>query len=129
MVSAMIIAFGAILMFIGKSSSYYIWKVLAGFVWIGLGVWWIYSPPMAAGSPPDEILLVVAFGAGIAAFFWSFWTSKYSPNGQEAGGRFRIPFMQSDEDEAEERQRSAPTRRERVAVYKERMNARLGGQR
>src|SRR3972149_3316138 len=86
MTSLMLVGVCAMMTFVGAKSTYFIWKVLAGITWWGLGVWWIYSPFTTAGTPPHGIMVEVVFVAGIACFFWSFWESKFNKSGRESGG-------------------------------------------
>ncbi len=129
MVSAALIAIAGILVFAGLKTTFYIIKILAGLAWIGLFAWWQISPFTTAGSPAHVIVLMVVLFAGIACFFWPMWETKFK-NGQERGGRFRLPGMQSDEQEEEERQRrNISTWHEGADAYTAKLNAALRGER
>lgn len=122
--------FGGILTFVGARSTYYILKVIAGFSWILVMAYWIASPPstIAVGSSVHTMGIVIFIGMAVACFFWVFWTTKLS-NGQESG-RWRLPFMQSEEEEElSAQQRRKLTRTERTDIYIARLNAALRGER
>ncbi len=124
MVSLVLLAICAVLTFIGAKNTFYIFKILAGIAWWGLGAYWAANPIDVAGSPAQTIALLVVFFAGIACYFWPMWEGKFNRNGQETGGRFRLPFMSTEEDEELSRkQRMLPTRRERQDAYIDRLNA------
>lgn len=131
MVASTIIAIAIALTFFGSKNSYNILKVLAGSAWIGLGVWWVASPFTTAGSPVHTIVLVVVFMAGVACFFWGLWEARFDRSGREVGGRLRLPFMQTNDEEAEseEQRRALPTRAERVSSYRDRLDAASRGRR
>ncbi len=130
MTSAGIIAICGILTFIASRSSYDLWKVLAGVAWSGLLAWWIKTPIGGdATSPEQTIMLLLSLFAAVACFFWAFWV-KQMKNGVESGGKWRLPFMQSEEDEElSAQQRRLPTRTERTTAYRNRLNAALRGER
>ena len=120
--------FAGILSFLGIRSSYYILKFLAGLAWWALALYWINSPPstITKGSSVDTVVVVLLFIIGLAFMFMTFWTSKVS-NGQETGGRLRLPFMKTDEQEEELRRGQTPPRQERNAAYAQRVRRALGG--
>lgn len=115
---------------VGARSQYYILKVMAGFFWILVLAYWIYSPPssVVVGGAVHSIGIVVFIGVALAMFFMPMWTTRFK-DGQEIGGRFRLPFMQTDDEEEADRQRTAPTRRQRNNAYLERLNTRTRGER
>lgn len=129
MVTFGIIAICAILLWVAKSTSFYIFKFLAGVAFIGLHAWWTANPIGGdASSPVQTIFLMLTMVVGVSCGFWAFWDVRASKNGQETGGRFRMPFMPTDEQEEEERQRNnSPSRAERNAIYRSRVDNALRG--
>lgn len=120
-----------IMSFVSAKSSYYILKVICGFCWCLLLAYWVKYPPsiVTAGSEVHTMGVVIFIGIAVAFFFFPMWAPKFQ-NGQELGGRFRLPFMSTEEQEEEERQRRhLPTRNERVSEYRERLDAAMRGDR
>ena len=129
MTAAVILALCGILTFVAVKSSYYILKFLAGVAWFGLGAWWIANPFTTQGEPTDVIMLIVVFVVGLAMMFMPLWYESQR-NGTTVG-KFRIPFLSptEDEEESEKLARSLPTRSERSAAYRERVDSAINGRR
>ncbi len=104
---------------IAARASYWVLKAFAGFTWWGLGIYWIYNPFTTAGSPPHIIILLVMLFGGIAMMLFPFWITSRTETGEERG-RLRLPFVPSEDEE--QRARYTPTRKERNAAYRERLN-------
>jgi len=127
-----IIIVAGIFTFVAVRSSYYILRFFAGVAWWAVGVWWIYNPLAAAGSPVNDIMLTLAFFGGLALMLMMAWRTD-TINGREVSGfHISIPgFLggQSEEDELAERQRMARTSRDRRADYRERADSAIRGRR
>lgn len=126
-----LLAFAGIMSFIGARNSFWIFKFLAGCVWAIVGMYWINSPQggVVHGSSVDTGIIILFFFIGIAFGLSAFWTGKFS-NGQETGGRFRLPFMQTDEEEELARQqRNMASWHQGADVYTAKLNAALRGER
>lgn len=115
---------------IAAKSSYFLISVLAGIFWWGIGVFWQVNPPsnITAGSSAHVIVLAAFFIIGVAFMFMPFWYPK-TANGKEIGGRIRLPFMRTDEQEEEEKiRRYMPTRQERADAYSRKVRAAFRGE-
>lgn len=129
MVSAALIAIAGILSFISIRTTYYIIKVLSAVAWLGLFAWWIANPFTTAGSPAHVIVLMLLLFISIAFMFFPFWEAKFK-NGSESGGKWRLPFQATEEEEElSAQQRKLPTHQQRVDAYYARIEARLRGER
>ncbi len=115
--SAILIAFALGLTFIGTQTSYWWFKVIAGFVWWGLAFYW-NQLPVSTDPSLRTILVIIPIFVGLGSFFWGFWTNRKLPNGEEKSG-FVLPFMSKEEDDNE---RTAPTHYDRQMYYRRRLN-------
>jgi len=130
MVGDTILAMAAILTYFASRTSYHVLKVLAGAAWVGLGVWWSYTPFAPQGSPTMTIVLTVVFMAGVAIFFWGLWEVKYDKSGKEVGGRLHLPFItKSYGEESEVPDSPITTLRQRNTKYQARLDAASRGER
>ena len=123
------IIFAGIMSYIGSRSTYWILKFLAGGAWFAFAIYWINNPPstIVQGSATDTVVIVLLFVIGLAFMFMPFWYPQRE-NGQEIGGRLRLPFMKTDEQEAlDNQQRYSPTMRERNENHRDRVNNALRG--
>lgn len=122
--SAVLIAFALALTFIGTQTSYWLFKVLPGFVWWALAFYW-NQLPVSTDPSLRTILVLVPIFLGLACLFWGFWVSKKLPTGMEKNG-FKFPFT-SDEDDKEEPSRRSLSRSEQIALYERRTNRAVRG--
>lgn len=125
MVLLAFLAFSGVMSFLALRSSYWILKFLAGVSWWIMGMYWISNRPVSItqGGAVDNAVIIALFIIGLAFMFMPFWRMK-TESGREIGGRFRLPFMGSEEEESRP---PAPTRSERNARYRERVNSALRG--
>ena len=117
--------FAGMMSFLSLRGSYWILKFLAGASWWALAVYWLNSPPsvVAQGSSVDRIVIVLFFIIGLSFMLMPFWHTK-TQEGREVGGRFRLPFMSQEEEEAKP---PSPSRSERNAAYRAKVNNSLRG--
>lgn len=107
----------AILMFVGTRTTYWIFKVLAGFAFLPLG-FYLNANPISDDTNIKTIQWMVILGVALGCLFWGFWTNKSLANGKEATDRLRLPFMRTDEQEEEyQRNNRELSRYERTAAY------------
>ncbi|MFA5299364.1 MAG: hypothetical protein WC389_14335 [Lutibacter sp.] len=112
----------AILMFVGARSTYWIFKVLAGFAFLPLG-FYLNANPITTDTNIITIQWVVILGVVLGCFFWGFWQSR--PVSDEKTERFRFPFMKEDEDGSQ----PSLTKSERLNAYTRKVNDARNGQR
>lgn len=117
---------------VAVKSSYYVLRFFAGALWWAFGVWLIANPLASGANPINDIMLTVCFLGGVALMFMMGWRTS-SRDGIEIGEfNIRIPRIfggRTEEEELEERQRSARTYRSRRDVYTERLNGTIRGRR
>lgn len=113
---------------IAAKSSYYILKFMAGVAWLAMAIYWISDTPssIVQGSVTDKVVIIFLIFMGVAFILMPFWYPKRQ-NGDEVGGRLRLPFMPTDEEE-EESTRDLPTRSDRNRSYQDRVNSALRGE-
>lgn len=130
-VDFMLLALAGILTFAAiKSGTYFILRFLAGLAWWGLAFYWHNNPfDTASGSAMTVIIVVVIF-VGLAMIAMPFWYSKVKDGKETGGGRFKLPFMKTDDelDEIAKRNR-LPSREERLDAYRDRVDAAIKGER
>lgn len=122
------ILFAGVMSFLGIRSTYWILKILAGFSWFAVMVYWLNSPPSSVtkGSSIDTVVIGLLVVIGVAFLLMPLWYSK-TINGQEVGRGFTLPFGKSPEER--ERMRYRPTRQERSEAYRNRVSGALKGER
>ena len=121
------LTFAGIVSFIGARSSFWLLKFLAGLAWWAGAMYWINNRPstIAQGDPEDIAVIGLLFFVGLAFMLMPYWYTKEDG----AGGRFRLPWMQTDDQEEEDaRARYSPSRSERNAAYEARVQGALKGQ-
>jgi len=115
--------------FLASKSSYYVLKFLAGMSWWAFAIYWINNTPSSItdGSSTDTAVIVLLFVIGIAFVFMPFWYTKVE-NGQERGGRMRLPFMKTDaQEDADKKRAYRPSRNERTSAYEDRITNAMSG--
>jgi cbb3-type cytochrome oxidase subunit 3 len=124
MLATLLVAICLGLTYISSRNSYWILKVFAGFFWLGLMFYWVKNP--VSDSNLQTIVIMLCLGIGIACCFWAFWqTNKDQRTGFERG-KFRMPFMR---DEDEDAGANLPTRNERINAYYKRTEDAMNGRR
>lgn len=119
--SAVLIAACLAMTFIGTRTTYWIFKVMAGFFWWALAFYW-NQLPVSTDASLRTILVLVPIFIGLSCMFWGFWFSR-TVNG-EVVSKFKLPFTKEDEDTDEV---ASPTHAERVNNYRARLNRRING--
>lgn len=119
--SAVLIAACLAMTFIGTRTTYWIFKVLTGFLWWALAFYW-NQLPVSTDPSLRTILVLVPIFIGLSCLFWGFWVSHKLPNGMERHS-FNFPFVKGEDEDVGES--SYQSYSERMANYNARF--RRGG--
>jgi hypothetical protein len=126
---AVFFGFALVMTSIATRTSYWILKMLAGFTWFAVAVYWKNNLPsgITLGSTVDNVVLVILGGIGVAMMLMPFWYTK-PINGQEVGAGFkalRSRFFGGEEGEEEETHEVS--REERLAAHRNRVTRAIHG--
>lgn len=109
------IAFALVTSWFGASNKNW-WgiQVFAGFVWIGVAIWWNDNPIFATASRTQEFFYIIFWGLGLLIGFMPLWYTWYR-NGR------KIPTWLGGQTE-EQRIRRSRNMRTQQEAYQDRLN-------
>lgn len=126
---SILIVTALVLTFFAVRSSYWLWKIFASAIWVAVWIYWINVTPIATITPGDDvdkIIVGVFILIPLALLMMPFWVTK-NENGNEIARGFRVKMSRligSDQPSTR-----PPTRSERNAQYRERVNRAIRGER
>jgi len=118
-------AFCGIVSFLSLRSRFFLLKLLAGAAWIGMFIYWMYNPPLEAGSPPHIAVMIVLVGLAVAIPLMGLGNEVSTQTDWRSGGKseamnlfkFKIPDWMKGQEVAKKEERE-----EKTEEYRERLH-------